>query len=105
MTLVQVVSGSHGGIGFAEALGEAWFALEAHAERIFGQPRDREHLPADLEHRGLASERERLGRSREGKAIVTKFHGVHRVNRVASRLFAVDRASHRGDLAADTNLA
>ena len=60
VALVEVVSGKHRRVRPAQRLGERGLALEADPKRVRAELRQGEHLPGDLEHRGLGAERKRL---------------------------------------------
>jgi hypothetical protein len=68
VALVEVVAGVDRLVRAPELVGQVGLALEAHLERPVLEPAESEHLPPDLEDRGLGAERELLDRAPEGKA-------------------------------------
>src|SRR5215471_5968003 len=75
--LVQVVAGRDLVVRPAQLLTELRFALDADLQRRPLQRGDREHLPADLEHRRLGAERERLLRAGVLQAEPPELRGSH----------------------------
>src|SRR5581483_2338541 len=78
VSLVEVVAGDDRGVLLAQLLGQRRLALQAHAQRIAVQARDREDLPLDLEDGVLGPEREGLLGAAEGQAALPQLVGRHR---------------------------